>query len=149
MSLLRAAFPNPLSLLAPGLAAGIFLADLALTADSASPVSLATHLIAPALFVWALYEGACLIGGAHAAKQFGPATVAGLRRAAAAVLLGVFTSVVLAPSLLHLHSNDFTAMSGVEFSYSIEAFTLVMVGFLLLYLARIGAALQADLESIL
>mgnify|MGYP001548464885 CR=1 FL=1 len=149
MSLFRTLFPNLLSLLAPGLAAGVFMADLALTAGSTSLAALAAKLIAPAPFVWALYEGARLIGSTSASKQFGPTTIAGLHRAAAAVLLGVFASVILAPSLLHLQSNGFTAMSGVEFAYSIEALTLVIVGFLLHYLARAGAALHADLESIL
>jgi hypothetical protein len=126
----------------------VFVLDRVLTAGpGAEPFAIAVDLIAPAFFLWALFEGARLIVKARKGDRYGPAMVGGVRRAGAALMLGAFAAVIVAPAFHHLAANNFTAMTGVRFAYSMEALTLAAIGLLLLVLARVGAALKADLEA--
>lgn len=148
MSASNTSFRDLAVLLLPALVGLVFVLDRVIHAPAGDTVfAIGVDLIAPALFIWALFEGARLIVRARRGDRYGPAMVGGVRRAGAALMFGAFAAVVLAPSLHHLSGNGFTAMTGVRFAYSMEALTLAAIGLLLVFLARAGAALKADLEA--
>ena len=148
MSATHSSLGNITLLSVPAAVGVVFVLDRVFTAGpGASLFDIAVDLIAPAFFLWALFEGARLIVQARGGDRYGPAMVGGVRRAGAALMLGAFAAVIVAPALHHLAANSFTAMTGVRFAYSMEALTLAAIGLLLLVLARVGAALKADLEA--
>lgn len=103
--------------------------------------------IAPAIFLWAVWAATGILVRLDRREPAGPAIVSGLRATGAALMLGVFASVILEPSLIHLAGNGFTQMRGIEFDMSIETFCLLLTGLVLVLIARRTAAMKAQLDG--
>jgi len=105
------------------------------------------NLIAPALFLGALWAASGILARLDRGDAFGPAMVRGLREIGAGLMLGAFAAIVLQPSLVHLIGNGFLEMRGVRFNFTVENLTLVLVGLVCVLLARRGEALKAKLDG--
>ena len=105
------------------------------------------ELIAPAFFLWALWAASNVSVRIGRGDAFGAAMVRGLREIGTALMLGAFAALVVQPSLIHLIGNGFAVMKGVRFDLTVQNLTLILVGLLLVLLARQGQALKSRLEE--
>ena len=104
-------------------------------------------LLAPAFFVWALWESATVFGRLDRGEAFGPAMARGLNRIGAGLMLGSWCAIVLEPGVAHLVADGFSGMRGVKFAFTVENLTLAFTGLVLILLARRGRALQSTLDQ--
>jgi len=104
-------------------------------------------LVAPIFFLAALWAASRALARMDRDDAFGPAMVCGLKEMGACLMLGAFAAIVVQPSLIFLIGNGFREMSGVKFDVDVENLTLVLVGFVLILLARQGQKLQAKLDE--
>jgi hypothetical protein len=104
-------------------------------------------LVAPSFFLGALWSTSGVFDRMHRGDGFGPALVCGLRDIGACLMLGAFAATVVQPSLIYLFANGFREMRGVRFNYDVENLTLLLIGFVLVALARQGRELQSKLDE--
>jgi len=104
-------------------------------------------LLAPALFLTALWAASDAFVRLDRGDAFGPAMITGLKDIGRSLMLGAFAAIVAQPSLIFLIGNGFSEMRGVSFNLDIEHLTLAMVGLVLILLARQGQKLQSTLDQ--
>jgi hypothetical protein len=104
-------------------------------------------LLAPIFYLTALWSAARVFARLDRGDTFGRAMVRGLNDIGACLMLGAFSAIVVQPSLIHLFANGFTEMRGVRFDWSVENLTLIMVGLVLVGLARRGRELKKQLDE--
>jgi hypothetical protein len=105
-------------------------------------------LVAPGLFLWAVWAASGVFARLDRGEDFGPAMVRGMTEIGAALMLGAWAAIVLQPAVLFLIGNGFRELRGVRFDYSVENLALVLVGLALVLLARRGGRLRSDLDQI-
>jgi hypothetical protein len=105
-------------------------------------------LLAPAFFLWTFWAASNVFARVERGDAFGPAMVRGLREIGASLMLGAFCAIVVQPTIIFLIANGSGQMRGATFNFTIENLTLVVVGAVLVLLAREGQALKASLDEI-
>jgi hypothetical protein len=104
-------------------------------------------LVAPVFFLAALWAASNALARMGRGETFGASAVRGLKEMGGCLMIGAFAAIVVQPSLIFLFANGFTQMSGVTFDLDVENLTLVLVGLVLILLAREGQKLQAKLDE--
>jgi hypothetical protein len=104
-------------------------------------------LLAPAFYLGALWAASEVFVRMNRGDDFGPAMVRGLKEIGGCLMLGAFADIVVEPSLIFLIGNGFREMRGVRFNLDVENLTLVLVGLLLILLARQGQQLKSKLDE--
>ncbi|MCI5045990.1 MAG: DUF2975 domain-containing protein [Aquisalinus sp.] len=105
------------------------------------------NLLAPALFLFALWAASGIFIRINRGDSFSTAVVNGLKVIGACLMLGAFVLVILQPSLLHLQGNGFTSMAGASFDLGITNLTLSLIGLLLVLVANRGEKLMSELNQ--
>ena len=105
------------------------------------------RLIAPALFLFALWAASDVFARIKRGEAFGRAMVRGLRRIGGGLMFGAFAAILVQPSLIFLIGNGFREMRGVKFDLSVANLTLALVGVVLIMLAREGERLRSNLDE--
>lgn len=105
------------------------------------------RLIAPALFLFALWAASDVFARMKLGEAFGPAMVRGLRQIGGGLMFGAFAAILVQPSLVFLVGNGFQEMRGAKFDLSIANLTLGLVGIVLILLAREGEKLRSNLDE--
>lgn len=104
-------------------------------------------LVAPVFFLAALWAASNVLVRIDRGDAFGPAMVRGLKEIGGSLMLGAFAAIVVQPSLIFLIGNGFREMRGVRFNLDVENLTLVLVGLVLILLARQGQNLKSKLDQ--
>jgi hypothetical protein len=104
-------------------------------------------LLAPVIFLAAVWAASAALVRLDRGDAFGPAMVRALNEIGGSLMLGAFAAAVVQPSLIFLIGNGFLEMRGVRFNLDVENLTLTLVGLLLILLARKGQTLQSTLDE--
>jgi len=93
-------------------------------------------LLAPIFYLTALWQAADVFARLDRGDTFGRAMVRGLRDIGFCLMLGAFAAIVVQPSL-----------RGVRLDVTVENLALVLVGLVLIMLARRGRELKQQLDE--
>ena len=104
-------------------------------------------LVAPVFFLTALWFASGILTTAGRGEAFGVKIVTELNKTGACLMMGAFSAILLQPGLIHLNGNGFTEMAGVRLNFDLENLILVLIGFVLVSLAKKGQAVQSELDS--
>ena len=125
---------------------GLMIARVA-TDTHGSWEALAVRLVAPALFLFALWATTSVFAAVDRGRDFDPAMTRAMSWTGGGLLLGAWASWLFEPMMLHLIGNGFLEARGVTLNYTVQNLTLAAVGAVLILLARRGRVLRGELEA--
>jgi len=104
-------------------------------------------LLAPAFFLMALWAASDAFVQMDRGEAFGPTMIRGLCNIGWNLMLGAFAAIVVQPSLVALAANGFTEMRAMRIDLDVENLTLLLIGLLLVLLAKHGSRMKSKLDS--
>ena len=126
-----------------GLGVALFIGE----AQGVAATSTWFSLLAPAFFLAALWAASNTLAWIGRGDEFGAAMVRGLTSMGGFLMLGAFCAIVVQPAMIFLVGNGFTELRGVRFEWTVENIALVLVGLVLMLLARQGRKLKSKLDE--